>query len=141
MSVPIDEVVSQELESALRSPIEGVAPEKLKLTHFLSIPITNESVVEKFLEFKNNVNHMDERVFIDELFQKKWKLHLTFGVMSLSSEDELSSAKTALEESREIIENAKIRLNNPGHIRINIQGVNCMNANPSKCGILYGVVR
>lgn len=52
---------------------------------------------------KNNAN------FKDEYFQKTFKLHLSFGVLSLYSDERKSSALKALQECRDIIDRVKTR--------------------------------
>lgn len=52
---------------------------------------------------------MNDAEITDSHFQKAYKLHLTLGVLSLFSDDELNSAKVTLDECRDIIDNVKTR--------------------------------
>lgn len=64
----------------------------VRLTHFLSIPLNSPAIQERFQTFKTEVLSKfgeTEKAFIKEdLFQNPVKIHLTFGVMTLTEEQE-----------------------------------------------------
>ncbi|KAJ6640183.1 Activating signal cointegrator 1 complex subunit 1 [Pseudolycoriella hygida] len=109
-----------------------VGQRKHKLTHFLSIPITDPDDVKNFKEFTIQVHEMNNPGVTKWHFQKTCKLHLTLGVPSFFTDDEKQSAIQTLQECKEIVDSVRLRFNISGDLKIKISGIKCMNDNPSK---------
>lgn len=111
---------------------------KIRYTHFLSIPLNKEGIIDKFHSFKNDVleKHDKSTHNIDEsLFQTPSKLHLTIGMLKLLDDDEKKQAIDALMTCKENIIDPILK--EAGPINIKLQGVACMNDDPTMVRILY----
>ena len=79
---------------------------KLRPTHFLSIPMKNETIASNYEKFKNIALHetgKDCRGVHEGIFQKPVKMHLTLGVLILVDDEEVKAAVEALNECKEVI--------------------------------------
>ncbi|KAI4499248.1 hypothetical protein M0802_005508 [Mischocyttarus mexicanus] len=121
--------------------IVEVSRKKLTSTHFLSIPLNVNGIIENFNSFKSDVMEKYGGIVtgIEEiLFQKASKLHLTLGMLTLLDEGERKQAVQTLMD-------CKIQIIDPfiekhGLFTIEIKGIDCMNDDPSAVKVLYGMV-
>ncbi|XP_014478832.1 PREDICTED: activating signal cointegrator 1 complex subunit 1 isoform X2 [Dinoponera quadriceps] len=114
---------------------------KIRFTHFLSIPLNTEEIIEKYYSFKNNVleNYGKTAYNIDEsLFQTSSKLHLTIGVLKLFDDKEKEQAVNALMHCKENIIDPI--LEKAGPLNIHLRGVACMNDDPTEVKVLFAQV-
>eukprot|EP00794_Sanderia_malayensis_P011270 gene11270-12450_t len=113
---------------------------KQRPTHFISIPLACESTVACLEDFKNTViEHCSEcRGFDERIFQIPQKLHLTIGMMVLMSDKEIEKAGEFLQQLKDEITRKYIG-SKPMHVRL--EGVECMNDDPSEIAVLYAKVR
>lgn len=77
---------------------------KIRYTHFLSIPLNKEEIINKYISFKNDIleKYSKTAYNIDEsLFQTPAKLHLTIGMLKLFDNYEKQHAFEALEDCKE----------------------------------------
>ncbi|KAK9505270.1 hypothetical protein O3M35_009361 [Rhynocoris fuscipes] len=108
------------------------------LTHFLSIPINNETFQQNFLIFKDKVLESCHETGINEsLFQSEHRLHLTLGVLILCDDIDKSEACRILEE-------CKVNIVNPllseKSLLLEMSGIGHMKTNPAKVTVVYGKV-
>ncbi|KAK7601474.1 hypothetical protein V9T40_008915 [Parthenolecanium corni] len=108
-------------------------------THFISIPLTNERIKKRFIEFKNSVleNFSSDRGICEDAFLKPEKLHLTVVVMTLVDNFERHVAINTLHRFKESYFDSA-HLNEP--IKIRVQGLEIMNDDPSDARVLYAKV-
>lgn len=79
---------------------------KIHYTHFLSIPLNKEDIIDKYISFKNDVleKYSKTTYNIDEsLFQTPSKLHLTIGMLKLFDDYEKQHAFDALKDCKEYV--------------------------------------
>lgn len=79
---------------------------KIRYTHFLSIPLNTEEIIDEYNTFKNDIlEKYDKAMYnIDEsLFQNPSKLHLTIGMLKLLDDNEKQQAVDALINCKENI--------------------------------------
>jgi len=116
------------------------ARKRSKRTHFISIPLVCESTKERFLIFKDLVLQecTECRGFDEGIIQIPEKLHLTMGVMVLMSEKEIERAAAVLQELQGEIQSNFI---NQEPLKVILEGVDCMNNDPSKVVVLYAKVK
>ncbi|KAI4499254.1 hypothetical protein M0802_005514 [Mischocyttarus mexicanus] len=104
---------------------------KIRYTHFLSIPLNVDGIIENFNSFKSGVieKYGGTVTGIEEiLFQKPNKLHLTLGMLTLLNEEEIKQAiQTLMDCKQHIIEPF---IEKHGLFTIEIKGVEPMNNNP-----------
>ncbi|XP_043496178.1 activating signal cointegrator 1 complex subunit 1-like isoform X1 [Polistes fuscatus] len=113
----------------------------IRYTHFLSIPLNVQGIIENFNLFKSNViqKYGGIATGIEEiLFQKPYKLHLTLGMLTLLDEGEIKQAVQTLMDCKQHVIEPFIEKH--GLFTIEIKGVDCMNDDPSAVKILYGIV-
>ncbi|XP_024883318.1 activating signal cointegrator 1 complex subunit 1 isoform X4 [Temnothorax curvispinosus] len=120
---------------------------KIHYTHFLSIPLNKKEIIDKYISFKNGVLknydtynlHTKSTYNIDEsLFQTPAKLHLTIGMLKLFDDNDKQHAIDALKECKEYI--IEPILEETGPINVQLQGVACMNDDPTDVKVLFAQV-
>nr|XP_012234026.1 PREDICTED: uncharacterized protein LOC105678895 [Linepithema humile] len=114
---------------------------KIRYTHFLSIPLNKKEIIDKFNSFKDDVleKYGKTAYNIDEsLFQDPSKLHLTIGMLKLLDINEKTQAIDALKICKEEIINPILK--ETDSINIQLQGVACMNDDPTEVKILYAQI-
>jgi activating signal cointegrator complex subunit 1 len=110
---------------------------KEDITHFLAIPINVPSIMEKFMEFKSQVNGVSNRCVDEDLFQIPVKLHATIQVFYLFDDKEENLAIKAIEECMEL---AKCKLSMLP-LPLTVQGLDIMNDDQSAVRVLYGKIQ
>ncbi|XP_072745481.1 uncharacterized protein [Anoplolepis gracilipes] len=114
---------------------------KIHYTHFLSIPLNKKEIIDNYNSFKDDVlKKYDKATYnIDEsLFQNPSKLHLTVGMLKLLDDNEKKQAIDALLSCKEKIIDPF--LEEAGSINIQLQGVACMNDDPTEVKVLFAQV-
>ncbi|XP_033760277.1 activating signal cointegrator 1 complex subunit 1-like [Pecten maximus] len=119
--------------------IVGTARQKEQFTHFLSIPVTTGKVIERCLEFKDDVlRECDGDRGIDStIFQKPEKLHLTLGTLVLLSDAEVQQTLNVLQQCHEDLVGPILK---GQRLCPRIQGIEYMNDDPSCVDVLYAKV-
>lgn len=115
--------------------------DKVKGTHFLSIPLNEGHVIMKFNSFKNDVlqNFGETARGVDNIiFQTASKLHLTIGMLHLFDDADKQRAVEALDYCKETIINPIIEQH--GQINIRLQGIKIMNNDSANATVLYATV-
>ncbi|PVD18764.1 hypothetical protein C0Q70_21316 [Pomacea canaliculata] len=115
------------------------ARQRLPFTHFLSIPVQGEDVVEKFEDFKFQVieDKRDSRIDAT-IFQNPQKLHLTIGTMVLLGESEIQQARNLLHDC--YIHYISPILNQEP-LMVDVQGLEYMNDDPGAVDVLYAKIK
>ncbi|BES97242.1 activating signal cointegrator 1 complex subunit [Nesidiocoris tenuis] len=111
---------------------------KRRYTHFLSIPCNGSNFRQGFSAFKTKV--LEENVdgtITESLFQNPAKLHLTLGVMTLSSDEEKKQAVETLSFCKEHVISSVLP---DGKLNVRMQGISIFNDNPRKASVLYSHV-
>lgn len=111
---------------------------KLPITHFISIPMNNDTVKHGLERLKKEVLKDAPRGVTESIFQNPVKLHLTITVLTLVDDEELKAAKEVFHNCyEEVISNLF-----PSNKKYNIivEGLEIMNDDPSEVNILYGKV-
>ncbi|KYN21606.1 Activating signal cointegrator 1 complex subunit 1 [Trachymyrmex cornetzi] len=114
---------------------------KIRYTHFLSIPLNKKEIIDKYISFKNDILEKYNKTThnIDEsLFQNPSKLHLTIGMLKLFDDNEKKHAIDALTNCKENIIDPI--LEETGSINIQLQGVACMNDDPTDVKVLFAQI-
>ncbi|KAK0086430.1 hypothetical protein PV325_003207 [Microctonus aethiopoides] len=115
---------------------------KIRFTHFISIPLNTEIIMHNFENFKSGILNYSQHELegiSDDIFVSSKKLHLTIGMLRLLNEKERHEAAEALSSCvKNIIQPILMKIQNP--ITIKIQGLNYMNDDPSNISVLYGEV-
>ncbi|XP_050464679.1 uncharacterized protein LOC126858419 [Cataglyphis hispanica] len=114
---------------------------KICYTHFLSIPLNKKEIIDKYNSFKDDVlkKYNKTAYNIDEsLFQMPSKLHLTIGMLKLLDDDEKKQAIDALLNCKEEIIDPF--LEEFGPLNIQLQGVECMNDDPTEVNVLFAQI-
>ncbi|KAG5309442.1 ASCC1 protein, partial [Acromyrmex insinuator] len=114
---------------------------KIHYTHFLSIPLNKKEIIDKYISFKNDILEKYNKTThnIDEsLFQNPSKLHLTIGMLKLFDDNEKKYAIDALTNCKENIIDPV--LEETGSINIQLQGVACMNDDPTNVKVLFAQI-
>ncbi|XP_076454067.1 activating signal cointegrator 1 complex subunit 1-like [Babylonia areolata] len=112
------------------------ARQKQPFTHFLSVPVQSEEIIEKFEDFKFAIMDDDARDSgVDAtIFQNPQKLHMTIGTLVLLSEAEIQRAKEVLVQCHDdLVE--PILNSNP--LYIDVRGLEYMNDDPGAVDVLY----
>ncbi|XP_011632959.1 activating signal cointegrator 1 complex subunit 1 isoform X1 [Pogonomyrmex barbatus] len=114
---------------------------KIRYTHFLSIPLNKKNIIDKYISFKKDILEKYNKTAsnIDEsIFQLPAKLHLTIGMLKLFDDNDKGNAIDALMNCKTNIIDPIIEETGP--INIQLQGVSCMNDDPSDVKILYAQI-
>lgn len=113
--------------------------QKLSFTHLITVPFNNEVMRQQFCQFKDQVlTEFKDCEGIDEnLFQNPSKLHLTFCVLVLLNQNEVSKAKQILTNSLDQI--VKPLLNDKP-LNVCVNGLDVMNNNLKRAHILFGQI-
>jgi activating signal cointegrator complex subunit 1 len=109
------------------------------ITHFVSIPMNESSVVNQFQAFKAEIladNHSKHKGVVESLFQKSGKLHVTLVPLLLCDEKEISSASQILDECLDTIQSKA----SGQTVRVRLQGIGYMNDDPTQVHVLYAKV-
>ena len=108
---------------------------KEPFTHFVSIPLNDDSIKERFTEFKSVVlNDFSTDNGVEEsLFQIPAKLHLTICTLVLLNEEELQRAG-------KILQDVVHDVHGEGQLDINLSSLEYMNDDPAAVDVLYGKV-
>eukprot|EP00795_Rhopilema_esculentum_P016623 gene16623-8053_t len=109
-------------------------------THFISIPLACAATKENFEDFKSTVlqDCRDCKGFSEEIIQVPEKLHITMGVMALMSEQEIGKAAVLLKDLQDDIQKEFV---NGRPLRVVLNGIECMNDDPSQVVVLYAKVK
>ncbi|GFU25806.1 activating signal cointegrator 1 complex subunit 1 [Nephila pilipes] len=116
--------------------VQDMRWKKMKFTHFISIPINDQSIQDKFLSFQKDVLR-NCRGVNENLFESPYKLHLTIAMLTLMTKQEREAAAAMLQKSKDSI----LELLNGKSLRVEIKGVEYMNDEPEAVTVLYGKVR
>lgn len=126
---------------AAKSKIDAIVKRgrlKQSMTHFVSLPMVNQIVIDNFLAFKEMV--LDEcgqcRGVTELLFQNQLKLHLTITCFVLCDAAEIKRAVQLMEQC----ENTIIKPMNLKSLDILVSGLDCMNDDLSEVNVLYAKV-
>ncbi|XP_076809627.1 activating signal cointegrator 1 complex subunit 1-like [Clavelina lepadiformis] len=113
---------------------------KQPFTHFISIPLTSESVKAGFQDFKNKVlqDFSKERGIDESIFQKPLKLHLTICTLVLLNESEINHAKEIFQKCQHEILS---EMCNGVPLEISVEGLEYMNDDPGAVDVLYAKVQ
>ncbi|RWS28813.1 activating signal cointegrator 1 complex subunit 1-like protein [Leptotrombidium deliense] len=114
---------------------------KLPFTHFISIPFTDEKMLKSFDEFRREVLQEPSTVYsnVDTLlFQNPNKIHLTFGILVLMTDEERTKAARLLQQCREEI--VKPFLENRSLV-VDVKGIDVMHRDASKAHVLYAKIQ
>ncbi|GBL96571.1 Activating signal cointegrator 1 complex subunit 1 [Araneus ventricosus] len=108
-------------------------------THFISIPMNDENIAEKYLNFKNDVLRTcrGSRGISESIFVNPAELHLTIVMLTLLTKREKEEAAAMLQQTKNQIQ----QLLDGKPLKIEIKGVEYMNDEPEEVRILYGKVR
>ncbi|KAF7267910.1 hypothetical protein GWI33_018908 [Rhynchophorus ferrugineus] len=112
--------------------------DRLRPTHFISIPLTSDLIKTNLLKFQDEVLKNPPRGVTDKHFQNPVKMHLTVVVLKILDEEELILAKKTLQNCYdEVI--ANILPKSTKHI-VTVKGLEIMNDDPSNVNVLYGKI-
>lgn len=116
------------------------ARKRQPFTHFLSIPIQSEEIVEKFEEFKFNVLDDDAKdSAVDaSIFQSPQKLHMTIGTLVLLSPSEIQRARDLLAQCQNDLVKPILQ---GSSVFVDIQGLEYMNDDPGAVDVLYAKIQ
>ncbi|KAL8595369.1 hypothetical protein ACOMHN_024068 [Nucella lapillus] len=115
------------------------ARQRQPFTHFLSVPVQSEDILDKFDDFKFTIMEDEARDSgVDaSIFQNGQKLHMTIGTLVLLNDAEIQRAKeTLLQCSEDLLE--PILGNSP--LYVDIRGLEYMNDDPGAVDVLYAKV-
>lgn len=114
---------------------------KQRSTHFISIPMNNSEIMQRFEEFKVSVLREcgQSRGLEESIFIRAQKLHLTLGVMCLMDNTERLFASNLLTEAKDKIIRPLLEGHTP--LKIRLKGLSYMNDDPSQMNVLYGTVQ
>ncbi|XP_057327157.1 activating signal cointegrator 1 complex subunit 1 [Microplitis mediator] len=114
---------------------------KIPFTHFVSIPLNEETIINNFIKFKNEILNDSEimsKGLMEDFFVSPNKFHLTIGMLLLiNNEDKKKAVETLNACVNEII---KPILQQSGPLKLKIQGVEIMNDDEKRVTVLYGKV-
>ncbi|NXU54429.1 ASCC1 protein, partial [Turnix velox] len=108
-------------------------------THFLSLPLNQPHVQEKFLQFKEEVLERcsKDHGVSSSLFQNPAKLHLTLGTLVLLNEQEIQKARELLQCCKEDFVD---HITGGKPLPVEVLGVEYMNDDPAMMDVLYAKV-
>lgn len=106
--------------------------------HFISIPLTSESIKDGFEQFKAQVlqKYGDDKGVEERLFQDKNKIHLTIGSLVLLDN---SDCDKAVEVMQDIQKSDIFKEATATHVQV--RGVEYMNDDPGMVDVLYAKVQ
>ncbi|NXO69087.1 ASCC1 protein, partial [Phainopepla nitens] len=112
---------------------------KQPFTHFLSFPLNQPTIQEKFLQFKEEVLEKcsKDRGVSSSLFQNPAKLHLTLGTLVLLNEQEIQKACELLQRCKEDFVD---QITGGQPLTVEVAGVEYMNDDPAMTDVLYAKV-
>ncbi|XP_068686940.1 activating signal cointegrator 1 complex subunit 1-like [Montipora foliosa] len=125
-----------------RSRVEVITEssrQKIPFTHFLSFPLYKATLEKKIDEFKVRVlkDCFECRGIDASIFQLPSKIHLTVGMLTLLSEEDVQNAGDLLFECyRELV--SEYLQNSP--VVVELKGVQYMNDDPAEVDVLYAKV-
>ncbi|XP_015114161.1 activating signal cointegrator 1 complex subunit 1 [Diachasma alloeum] len=115
---------------------------KIPPTHFVSIPLKNDEIVQNYESFKDRIltdSEFKHSGVVEDMFISPSKLHLTVGMLLLLDEKEMKEAADVLNECVETIVKPIMKdLKEP--LMVKIQGLDYMNDDPTKVSVLYGKI-
>ncbi|XP_064285896.1 activating signal cointegrator 1 complex subunit 1 isoform X2 [Passer domesticus] len=108
-------------------------------THFLSLPLNQPAIQEKFLQFKEEVLEKcsKDQGVSSSLFQNPAKLHLTIGTLVLLNEQEIQKACDLLQRCKEDFVD---QITGGQPLTVEVAGVEYMNDDPAMTDVLYAKV-
>ncbi|XP_075239931.1 activating signal cointegrator 1 complex subunit 1-like [Convolutriloba macropyga] len=112
---------------------------KEPFTHFVSIPVVNLEILERFEAFKESVmsaGFVKSRRIEDTLFQKPQKMHITVATLALLSKNEVK-------EAVEVMNNLHSELSalvGDAKMSFTLNSLEIMNDDPSSADVLYAKV-
>ncbi|KAK6104739.1 AKAP7 2'5' RNA ligase-like domain family protein [Brugia pahangi] len=115
------------------------ARDRASYTHFISIPMTHETIKDNFLKFMNTVKNDEElsdSCREETVFQEPRKLHLTITMLSLLDISEEKSISNSLEK---IINTRVSEILNGKPLEVEIKGLEIMNDDPTRVNVLYAL--
>ena len=112
-----------------------VARERQEFTHFLSVPMNKQTIVEAFETFRDDVLGLEDkgRGVDRSIFQDSSRLHLTIGVMALMDDREREKATALLYEAKSDLVKAPFE--------IAVEGLEIMNDDAEETKVLYVKVK
>lgn len=116
------------------------ARKRQPFTHFLSIPIQSEDIVEKFEDFKFNIldDDVKDSAVDTSIFQNPQKLHMTLGTLVLLSQTEIQRARDLLSHCLEELVKPMLQ---GSPLFVDIQGLEYMNDDPAAVDVLYAKIQ
>ncbi|XP_063290015.1 activating signal cointegrator 1 complex subunit 1 [Pelobates fuscus] len=113
---------------------------KQPFTHFLSFPLNQPEIQERFLQFKEEVltKCSKDHGIDNTIFQNPAKLHLTIGTIVLLSEKEVKQAFELLDKCKEDFL-GKLAAGKP--LQVKVAGIEYMNDDPAMVDVLYAKVQ
>lgn len=112
--------------------------DKLRISHFISIPLNSDLIKNSFEKFKQDILKDPPRGVTESIFQNPNKLHLTVSVLTLVDDEELSTAQQVLQSCYEEVLSSLFPKNKK--YSIVLEGLEIMNDDPSEVNVLYGNV-
>lgn len=112
---------------------------KQPFTHFLSFPLNDPQIQERFLMFKEEVlEQCSEDSGVDgSIFQNPVKLHLTIGTLSLLNDMEVAKACELLQQCKEQLQD----ITGGKALPLEVVGLEYMNDDPAMVDVLYAKVQ
>ncbi|KAM7538953.1 hypothetical protein Aperf_G00000048677 [Anoplocephala perfoliata] len=122
--------------------IVSEARPKMKPTHFVCLPVIDDTVKEKYLAFKNEICELAKnglegsfRGIDSDLFVSVHKLHFTLATLFLADEREVRLASQLLTSFMDTIDEGKAFDRSP--LFLTIRGVDTMNDDPRSVSVLF----
>ncbi|KAK3907243.1 Activating signal cointegrator 1 complex subunit 1 [Frankliniella fusca] len=114
------------------------ARQKQQFTHFLSLPVNNDTIKNAFSKFQEQVlAECRGRGIAKDIFQDPNKLHITLGTLVLLDDNDRKKAAEALQACKqELVEPLLQR----GPLKLRVYGIEYMNDDPAEVDVLYGRV-
>ncbi|CAG8439330.1 2412_t:CDS:2, partial [Cetraspora pellucida] len=125
------EKAKKRIESAVKWGVD-----KLRPTHFLSLPLTDQLLQQKVVDFQSEVASLSLPNVDESIFIKPTSLHLTMGVLNLHVQEDIEGAVQLLKSlSAEIYDLVGTR-----SVIAKLLGIAVMENNPAKANVLYAKV-
>ncbi|VDK79432.1 unnamed protein product [Litomosoides sigmodontis] len=135
---PVEESVMR-CRDRIQLLIHG-ARDRASYTHFVSIPMTHETIKESFLKFVNTVKNdeeLSESCRDETVFQESRKLHLTITMLSLLDTDE----EKLVSNSLGTVINTRVKEILDGKpLEVKVKGLEIMNDDPTRVNVVYALV-